>query len=195
LLYAGGSRSSVFYFLLSIKKEQFGGIRTNGTVCSQCLRLKNKHQTHPPELQTRVNYARHHHTFLEGGLLLHGRMVYWNAGVLTLSQVPEKIELADYNMEGPKRQTRLHFRWSVNDVDLTEKWALTRPQGATDLIEAQPDPKLHSYIYTLGRTDIENHSHSMARIQLVHGLGWALGCVKCCYLRSSTVLTKSPYFL
>ena len=31
-------------------------------------------------------------------------MVYWNAGVLTLSQVPEKIELADYNMEGPKRR-------------------------------------------------------------------------------------------
>jgi hypothetical protein len=36
-----------------------------------------------------------------GGLLLHGRMVYWNAGVLTLSLAPEKIELADYNMEGP----------------------------------------------------------------------------------------------
>ncbi|PVH31924.1 hypothetical protein PAHAL_9G265000 [Panicum hallii] len=29
-------------------------------------------------------------------------MVYWNAGVHTLSPVPEKIELADYNVEGPK---------------------------------------------------------------------------------------------
>lgn len=48
LLFAGGSRSSVFFPSFYIKKEQFvgfGGIRANGTVSGQCLRLKNKHQS------------------------------------------------------------------------------------------------------------------------------------------------------
>lgn len=46
-------------------------------------------------------------------------MVYWNAGVLTLSLVPDKIELADYNMEGPKRRLENYveeFRLALGSI-------------------------------------------------------------------------------
>jgi len=61
-------------------------------------------------------------------------MVYWNAGVLTLSQVPEKIELADYNMEGPKRRLENYveeFRLACIRIHPSKKPSIYEAYGSS----------------------------------------------------------------
>ncbi|PUZ39192.1 hypothetical protein GQ55_9G266100 [Panicum hallii var. hallii] len=61
-------------------------------------------------------------------------MVYWNAGVLTLSLVPEKIELADYNMEGPKRRLENYveeFRLACIRIHPSKKPSIYEAYGSS----------------------------------------------------------------